>query len=96
MKQKLIPIFAWILGFSVGFLGGAFIGLILGGTFLGGFDIYAATGFEGYELSAYAGAIIGGADDTAEAKMKIMAECGIHVVQSPADIGKKMAEVIKK
>lgn len=44
----------------------------------------------------HAGAIIGGADDTAEAKMKIMAECGIHVVQSPADIGKKMAEVIGK
>lgn len=42
----------------------------------------------------HAGAIIGGADDTAEAKMKIMAECGIHVVQSPADIGKKMFEVI--
>jgi outer membrane lipoprotein SlyB len=60
MKQKLIPIFAWILGFSIGFLGGAYIGLILGGTFLGGFDIYAATGYEGYELSTYAGAIIGG------------------------------------
>ncbi len=59
MKQKLIPIFAWILGFSIGFLSGAFIGLILGGTFLGGFDIYASTGFEGYELSAYAGEIIG-------------------------------------
>ena len=59
MKQKLIPIFAWILGFSVGFLGGAYLGLILGGTFLDGFDIYAATGFEGYELSAYAGAVIG-------------------------------------
>ena len=44
----------------------------------------------------HAGAIIGGADDTAAAKMKIMAECGIHVVQSPADIGKRMAEVIKK
>ena len=44
----------------------------------------------------HAGAIIGGADDTASAKMKIMAECGIHVVQSPADIGKRMAEVIKK
>jgi succinyl-CoA synthetase alpha subunit len=43
----------------------------------------------------HAGAIIGGEDDTAAAKMKIMAECGIHVVQSPADIGKKMAEVIK-
>jgi succinyl-CoA synthetase alpha subunit len=44
----------------------------------------------------HAGAIIGGADDTAAAKMKIMAECGIHVVQSPADIGKRMAEVIGK
>jgi succinyl-CoA synthetase alpha subunit len=44
----------------------------------------------------HAGAIIGGADDTAEAKMKIMRESGIHVVSSPADIGKTMAEVIKK
>lgn len=44
----------------------------------------------------HAGAIVGGADDTAAAKMKIMAECGIHVVSSPADIGKKMAEVIEK
>lgn len=39
----------------------------------------------------HAGAIIGGSDDTAEAKMKIMRECGIHVVDSPADIGKTMA-----
>ena len=44
----------------------------------------------------HAGAIVGGADDTAAAKMKIMAECGIHVVASPADIGKTMAEVIIK
>lgn len=43
----------------------------------------------------HAGAIVGGADDTAAAKMKIMSECGIHVVSSPADIGKKMAEVMK-
>src|SRR3954453_20459937 len=42
----------------------------------------------------HAGAISGGADDTAEAKMKIMRECGIHVVSSPADIGKMMAEAI--
>ncbi|MFM7672332.1 MAG: succinate--CoA ligase subunit alpha [Bacteroidota bacterium] len=42
----------------------------------------------------HAGAIVGGADDTAAAKMKIMSECGIHVVSSPADIGKKMAEVL--
>ena len=44
----------------------------------------------------HAGAIVGGADDTAAAKMKIMTECGIHVVSSPADIGKKMAEVAKR
>jgi succinyl-CoA synthetase alpha subunit len=44
----------------------------------------------------HAGAIIGGADDTAAAKMKILSECGIHVVQSPADIGKTIAEVMKK
>lgn len=42
----------------------------------------------------HAGAIIGGAEDTAAAKMKIMAECGIHVVASPADIGKTMAEIL--
>ena len=44
----------------------------------------------------HAGAIVGGAEDTAAAKMKIMNECGIYVAQSPADIGKKMAEVLKK
>ncbi|ABG59658.1 succinate--CoA ligase subunit alpha [Cytophaga hutchinsonii] len=44
----------------------------------------------------HAGAIVGGADDTAAAKMKIMAECGIHVVQSPADIGETMAKAMKK
>lgn len=42
----------------------------------------------------HAGAIIGGSDDTAAAKMKIMRECGIHVVDSPADIGKTMAAVM--
>jgi len=44
----------------------------------------------------HAGAIVGGADDTAAAKMRIMRECGIHVVDSPADIGKTMAEVLRK
>ncbi|MGN6435195.1 MAG: succinate--CoA ligase subunit alpha [Agriterribacter sp.] len=44
----------------------------------------------------HAGAIVGGADDTAAAKMKIMRECGIAVVDSPADIGKTMAEVLAK
>lgn len=44
----------------------------------------------------HAGAIIGGADDTAAAKMKIMAECGIHVVDSPADIGDTMLKALGK
>ncbi len=42
----------------------------------------------------HAGAIVGGSDDTAQAKKKIMRECGIHVVNSPAEIGKKVAEVL--
>tara|TARA_Y100001933_G_scaffold59212_1_gene59231 strand:+ start:202 stop:1083 length:882 start_codon:yes stop_codon:yes gene_type:complete len=42
----------------------------------------------------HAGAIVGGKDDTAEAKMKIMRECGINVVDSPAAIGKKIAELM--
>jgi succinyl-CoA synthetase alpha subunit len=42
----------------------------------------------------HAGAIVGGKDDTAEAKMRIMAECGINVVSSPAEIGSKMATVL--
>lgn len=44
----------------------------------------------------HAGAIVGGEEDTAAAKMLIMEECGIHVVKSPADIGLKMAEVTGK
>ena len=44
----------------------------------------------------HAGAIIGGAEDTAAAKMKIMKECGIHVVESPAIIGSTMAKVLNK
>ncbi len=42
----------------------------------------------------HAGAIVGGAEDTAEAKMKIMAECGIHVVNSPAQIGDTMLKAL--
>lgn len=44
----------------------------------------------------HAGAIIGGADDTAEAKMKIMRECGLHVVESPANIGETMKQALKE
>ncbi len=42
----------------------------------------------------HAGAIVGGKNDTAQAKMKILKEHGIHVVESPAEIGKKVAEVL--
>ncbi len=42
----------------------------------------------------HAGAIVGGAEDTAEAKKKVMKECGIYVIDSPAEIGKKVAEVL--
>lgn len=41
----------------------------------------------------HAGAIVGGENDTAQSKMKIMAECGIHVVNSPADIGKTVGKI---
>lgn len=44
----------------------------------------------------HAGAIIGGAEDTAAAKMQIMRECGIHVVDSPAEIGEVMVQALKK
>lgn len=44
----------------------------------------------------HAGAIIGGADDTAEAKMKIMRDCGIHVAVSPAEIGDTMLKALGK
>lgn len=44
----------------------------------------------------HAGAIIGGKDDTAAAKMKIMEECGLHVVKSPAEIGETMRRALGK
>src|SRR5690625_1135380 len=42
----------------------------------------------------HAGAIVGGTDDTAQAKKKIMRECGMHVVDSPAEIGQKVKEIM--
>ena len=42
----------------------------------------------------HAGAIISGGDETAKAKMNIMEKCGIHVCESPAEIGKKMKTII--
>ncbi len=44
----------------------------------------------------HAGAIIGGKADTASAKVQIMKECGIHVVQSPADIGTTVLNVVQQ
>jgi succinyl-CoA synthetase alpha subunit len=44
----------------------------------------------------HAGAIVGGSDDTAQAKKQIMRECGIHVIESPAEIGKKVAKLLTK
>ena len=43
----------------------------------------------------HAGAIIGGKDDTAKAKMQIMCDCGINVVISPAELGKAMCEMLE-
>jgi len=55
--------------------------------------IAGATAPKGRRMG-HAGAIIGGKADTAQAKKQILTECGIHVVDSPADIGKKMKEVL--
>ena len=57
--------------------------------------IAGQTAPEGRQMG-HAGAIVGGTEDTAAAKMKIMAECGIRVVESPADIGKAIAEELSK
>jgi MFS family permease len=48
-----------VLGFITGLIAGGFLGLVIGGTFLGGFDIDVYTGLQGYELAAYVGAVIG-------------------------------------
>lgn len=57
--------------------------------------IAGATAPKGRRMG-HAGAIIGGKEDTAQAKKAILRECGIHVVDSPAEIGSKMAEVLHK
>ncbi|MBN2785452.1 MAG: succinate--CoA ligase subunit alpha, partial [Pontiellaceae bacterium] len=44
----------------------------------------------------HAGAIVSGADESAAAKKKLMAECGIRVVESPADIGRTVLDALKK
>lgn len=49
-----------IIGLTIADLGFGYLGLILGVTFLGGFDIHELTGFEGYELTTYLGIVAGG------------------------------------
>ena len=44
----------------------------------------------------HAGAIVGGTEDTGQAKMKILRECGVHVCENPAEIGKTVAAVLKQ
>lgn len=61
MKNKLLlEILGGFFGLVFGILIGGYIGLILGGTFLGGFDIHERLGIEGYEITTYIGAVIGG------------------------------------
>ncbi|HSJ37923.1 MAG TPA: hypothetical protein VK945_06880 [Planococcus sp. (in: firmicutes)] len=60
MNRKLLPgIIGGVIGFVVGIIGGGFLGLVVGGTFLGNLDIDIYTGLQGYELAAYVGAIVG-------------------------------------
>ncbi len=58
-KKILVGILGGVLGLLAGIVVGGFLGLVVGGTFLGGLEIYKYTGYEGYELSAYVGAVIG-------------------------------------
>lgn len=60
MKSKsLYKLLGGTAGLLVGILAGGYLGLVLGGTFLGGFDIYESIGIEGYELTTYIGALLG-------------------------------------
>ena len=61
MKNRgMSKVAAGLIGLIAGVLVGGFLGLVIGDTFLGGFDIYENTGMEGYELTAYVGAVVGG------------------------------------
>ncbi|WP_416144633.1 hypothetical protein [Planococcus koreensis] len=77
MNRILLPrVIGAFIGFVAGSIGGAFLGLVVGGTFLGGLDIYESTGFEGYELAAYVGALVGAI---------VMAIAGAKFAQRVAD-----------
>ncbi len=58
-KTSLFKVLGGFLGFLVGVLGGGYLGLIIGGTFLGGLELHQRIGIEAYELTTYIGAIIG-------------------------------------
>jgi hypothetical protein len=60
MKNKyFLGIIGGLIGFIIGVFGGGYLGIIIGGTFLGGFDIYENIGIEGYEIATYVGALAG-------------------------------------
>ncbi len=60
MKKKwLVGIIGGIIGFIIGTLGGGYIGLVIGGNFLGSLNIHETLGIEGYALTTYIGAIVG-------------------------------------
>ncbi|NLC65784.1 MAG: hypothetical protein GX752_02430 [Clostridium sp.] len=59
MGKKAYKTLKILLILALGILIGGYIGLVLGGTFLGGFDIYEKIGIEGYEISTYIGSLIG-------------------------------------
>ncbi|MBV1709204.1 MAG: hypothetical protein KMY54_05030 [Erysipelothrix sp.] len=58
-RNPWLAIFGGMIGLFFGLIAGGYVGLVLGGTFLGGFDIYKRFGIEGYELSTYVGAFFG-------------------------------------
>ncbi len=63
-RKRLFGIIGGLLGFMTGLIGGGFVGLVIGGTFLGGLDLYEHTGLQAYELAAYVGAVFGAVIDT--------------------------------
>ena len=58
-KTSLLKVLGGFLGFLVGVFGGGYLGLIIGGTFLGGLELHERIGIEAFELTTYIGAIIG-------------------------------------
>ncbi|MFO7942081.1 MAG: hypothetical protein R6U92_05525 [Bacillota bacterium] len=57
-RRLIAGLVGGLVGFVVGILSGGYLGLVIGGTFLGGLDVRSYIGMEGYEISAYIGAIL--------------------------------------